>query len=450
MLMRLTLLSMALTVALPTYADTRLDLLDTLRLADQFDPNLAAVRATQAAAAQGTNISRAALLPRVVAGGSISDITLKQERPDQMTGIVSNTTTDYRSEQYSIKITQPLFRWDAWHQHQAAKALRSQSEADAADQTQTLFLAVAEAYLNVLRAQDNLDLAQAQEVALERQREQADARFKVGVVARTDVLEASAQRDNATALRISAEIALNSAREVLNAAVGRDIGELARLQETLPLEAPIPDDANAWTQLARERNPGLIAARLNTQAAKANRQAQRGGYLPQVDLIASYSDRQNKDVSNDNISITFNSGSNEVIGIEAQWELFASGRTLASVKQASLQADAAEAVAKAREHQVVNNARTGFLTVKADSFRLQAREQAQASAQLAYDAVQAGYRAGTRNIVDVLLAETALFAAKRDYANARYDYIVNTLRLHASAGMLAEPLIERINAWLVK
>lgn len=442
MLMRLTLLSMALTAVMPTYADTRLDLLDTLRLADQFDPNLAAVRATQAAAAQGTNISRAALLPRLVAGGSISDITLKQE----LQGV-----TDYRSEQYTIKLTQPLFRWDAWHQHQAAKALRSQSEADAADQTQTLFLAVAEAYLNVLRAQDNLALAQAQETALDRQREQADARFKVGVVARTDVLEASAQRDNATALRISAEIALNSAREVLNAAVGRDIGELARLQETLPLEAPIPDDANAWTQLARERNPGLIAARLNTQAAKANRQAQRGGYLPQVDLFASYSDRQNSNVSNAaNPSVNFNSGSNEAIGIEAQWELFASGRTLASVKQASLQADAAEAVAKAREHQVVNNARTGFLTVKADSFRLQAREQAQASAQLAYDAVQAGYKAGTRNIVDVLLAETALFGAKRDYANARYDYIVNTLRLHASAGMLAEPLIERINAWLVK
>ena len=442
MLMRLTLLSMALTVALPTYADTRLDLLDTLRLADQFDPNLAAVRATQAAAEQGTTISRSALLPRVVAGGSISDITLKQE----LQGV-----TEYRSEQYTIKLTQPLFRWDAWHQHQAAKALRSQAEADAADQTQTLFLAVAEAYLNVLRAQDNLDLAQAQEAALERQREQADARFKVGVVARTDVLEASAQRDNATALRISAEIALNSAREVLNAAVGRDIGELARLQETLPLEAPIPDDANAWTQLARERNPSLIAARLNTQAAKANRQAQRGGYLPQIDLFASYSDRQNSNVTNaNNPSVSFNSGSNEAIGIEAQWELFASGRTLASVKQASLQADAAEAVAKAREHQVVNNARTGFLTVKADSFRLQAREQAQASAQLAYDAVQAGYKAGTRNIVDVLLAETALFAAKRDYANARYDYIVNTLRLHASAGMLAEPLIERINAWLVK
>ncbi len=442
MLTRLAVLSLCLAVATPALAETRLDLLDTLRLADQFDPNLVAVRANQAAAEQGTIISRSGLLPRVVAAGSISDTTLKQE----VQGV-----TDYRSEQYSIKLSQPLFRWDAWHQHQAAKALRSQAEANAADQTQNLFLAVAEAYLNVLRAQDNLDLAAAQEAALERQREQADARFKVGTVARTDVLEASAQRDNAAALRISAEIALNSARETLNAAVGRDIGELARLQEKLPVEAPVPDDANAWTQLARERNPGLIAARLNTQAAKANRQAQRGGYLPQIDLFASYSDRQNSNVSNAaNPSITFNSGSNEIIGIEAQWELFASGRTLASVKQASLQADAAEAVAKAREHQVVNGTRTGFLTVKADSSRLQAREQAQASAQLAYDAVQAGYRVGTRNIVDVLLAETALFAAKRDYANARYDYIVNTLRLHASAGMLGEPLIERINGWLVK
>ncbi|MDZ4296833.1 MAG: TolC family outer membrane protein [Moraxellaceae bacterium] len=444
MLTRLTPLILALVAATPAVvlADTRLDLLDTLRLADQFDPNLAAVRANQAAAAQGTTISRSALLPRVVAAGSISDITLKQD----MQGI-----TDYRSEQYSIKLTQPLFRWDAWHQHQAAKALRSQSEADAADQTQNLFLAVAEAYLAVLRAQDNLSLAVAQEAALERQREQADARFKVGVVARTDVLEASAQRDNATALRLSAEIALNSARETLNAAVGRDIGELARLQETLPMSAPIPDDANEWTKLARERNPGLIAARLNAQAAKSNRQAQRGGYLPQVDLFASYSDRQNSNVTNaNNPSVSFNSGSNEAIGIEAQWELFASGRTLASVKQASLQADAAEAVARAREHQVVNGARTGYLTVKADNSRLQARAQAQASAQLAYDAVQAGYKVGTRNIVDVLLAETNLFAAKRDYANARYDYIVNTLRLYASAGLLDEPLIEQINGWLVK
>lgn len=449
MTLRPALLALLLACPLPTWAETRLDLLDTLRLADQFDPNLQAVRANAAAARQGTAISRSALLPQLVASGSLSDITLKQDR-QVAPGVIQPTTTDYRSEQYALKLIQPLFRWDAWHQHRAAKALRSQAEADAADQTQNLFLAVSEAYLNVLRAQDNLALAQAQEAALERQREQAEARFQVGVVARTDVLEATAQRDNATALRLSADIGLVAARALLNAAVGRDIGELATLREQLPIEPPIPDNADEWVQLSRERNPGLLAARLNTAAARANRDAQRGGYLPQVDLFASYSDRQNKNVQGDNPFIQFNSGTNEAIGIEAQWELFASGRTLASVKQASLQAEAADAVARAREQQVVNQTRTGFLTVKADSSRLKAREQALASAQLAYDAVRAGYQVGTRNIVDLLLAETALFAARRDQANARYDYLVNTLRLHASAGMLNEALIERINGWLVR
>lgn len=415
-----------------------LDLLGALHLAEQHDPNLAAVRASRLAAGQGTLISRAALLPRVVASGSIGENTLNQ----------SNTgETEYRSTQWTAKLTQPLFRWDAWHQHEAAKAQRSQAEAAADDQTQTLFMSIAEAYFNVLRAEDTLALAQAQEAALNRQREQADARFQVGLIARTDVLESEAQRDNATAQRLTAEIAVSSARATLNAALGRDVGPLARLQDTLPTPAPVPDDAEAWAGMARERNPGLIAARHNATAAAAAKQAQRAGYLPQIDLFASYSDRDNGDTSNP--SVTFNSGNTEVIGIEASWELFASGRTMASVKQAEYQAEASRQQALAREHLIVNNTRTGFLTVKSDSARLQARQRAQASAQLAYEATQAGYSVGTRNIVDLLLAETSLYAAKRDYANARYDYVINSLRLQASAGMLSEAVVTQVNDWLV-
>lgn len=436
--MRLRYLTMAVALfglSAPAFA---LDLLGALRLAEQHDPNLAAVRATRLAAGQGTLISRAALLPRVVANGSISENTLDQ----------SNTgETEYRSTQWSAKLSQPLFRWDAWHQHQAALAQRSQAEANADDQTQNLFMGISEAYFNVLRAEDNLGLAQAQEAALNRQRDQAEARFQVGLIARTDVIESEAQRDSATAQRLSAEIAVSSARATLNAALGSDIGTLARLQETLPTPAPVPDSAEDWAGMARERNPGLISARHSASAAAAAKQAQRAGYLPQIDLFASYSDRDNGDTNNP--AVTFNSGSTEVIGVEASWELFASGRTMASVKQAEYQAEAARQQALAREHQIVNNARTNFLTVKTDSARLQARQRAQASAQLAYEATQAGYSVGTRNIVDLLLAETSLYSAKRDYANARYDYVINSLRLQAVAGMLSEAVVTQVNDWLV-
>ncbi|MFX6099173.1 TolC family protein, partial [Acinetobacter baumannii] len=112
------------------------------------------------------------------------------------------------------------------------------------------------------------------------------------------------------------------------------------------------------------------------------------------------------------------------------------------------QAEAARQQARASEHQAVNNARTGFLTVKADSARLLARQRAEASAQRAYDATSAGYSVGTRNIVDLLLSETNLYAARRDYANARYDYVINTLRLQAAVGMLDENAIRQVNGWL--
>lgn len=448
-LRHLTTTALALSVfAAPYVQANTLDLLATLRLADQNDPNLAAIRANARAAEQGPAIARASLLPQLMANGSIGDTTLKQDSPNSMGG-TTPTRTDYRSTQWSVKFSQPLFNWSSWHQFSAAKLQLSQAQSDALDKTQNLFLAVSEAYFDVLRADDNLTLAIAQEAALNRQRDQAEARFKVGLIARADVMEAEAQRDSATAQRLTAEIGLSNAREKLNAAVGRDIGKLARLREDLPLDAPVPDDAEAWAKLARERNPGLIAARLQSQAALAARQAQRGGYLPQVGLFASRSVRENTDVSGANQSITFNAGETDVVGIEAQWELFASGRTRALVQQATDNAEASKQSALAREHQIVTAARTSYLTLKVDSARLQARQRAQASAQQAYTATKAGYDVGTRNIVDLLLAETNVYLAKRDYANARYDYVINSLRLQAAAGMLSEANVAKVNGWLM-
>ena len=439
-LSRLTVSAAAFGLLFPLLAQAEtLDLLATLRLADQHDPNLAAVRANARAAEQGPTIARASLLPHLVANGSIGETSLKQ----------TTSSTDYRSTQWSAKLSQPLFDWASWHQYSAAKLQLSQAQSDALDKTQNLFLAVSEAYFDVLRADDNLTLAIAQEAALNRQRDQAEARFKVGLIARADVMEAEAQRDGATAQRLTAEIGLSNAREKLNAAVGRDIGTLARLRETLPLEAPVPDDANAWADLARSRNPGLIAARLQVDAAQSNRQAQRSGYLPQIGLFASHSVRDNTHVSSANPSVSFNSGDSDVYGIEAQWDLFASGRTRALVQQATDTAEASKQSALAREHQVVTAARTSYLTLKADSARLQARQRAQASAQLSYEATKAGYDVGTRNIVDLLLSETNLYLTKRDYANARYDYVINSLRLQAAAGMLSEANVARVNGWLM-
>ena len=428
-------------------APAKLDLLATLHLADRNDPNLAAVRSSKAATQVNTEIARAVLLPTVVAGASLSRVDL------QVPGIASTggfpaTDTRYTSRAMQAKLTQPLFHLDAFYLYQAAQHQYSQAEAQAADQTQNLLLAVSEAYFNVLRAEDVLALAKSQETALAKQREQAQARFEVGLVAQTDVLEAEAQHDAAQARRLTAEVARSSARETLNAALGTRIGELQPLADALPSSPPQPDDADAWVSMARERNPGLVASRLQVQVADEARKAQRAGYLPQIDLFASYSDRDNGNSLFP--AVVFQSGTQRIFGVEAQWALFNGGRTAANVRQAELQTETARQQALAREHQVLNQTRTGFLTVKADSARLQAARRARDSAELARQAAQAGYEVGLRSIVDVLLADSNLYAAKRGFADARYDYVINTLRLHAAAGLLNEDLLGRINGWLAE
>ena len=428
------------TIALPAHA---LDLLGAIQLASVNDPNLAAVRAQRLAAGQSTIIARSALLPHLGAEASYNKININSQS-------AALGKLDYKQTTWGARLTQPIFHWDAWHQYKAISAQRSQQEAEAESRTQALFLGVANAYFDVLRAQDTLALAQAQEKALSHQRDKAEAQFKVGVIARADVMEADAQRDTATAERLSAEIGLTHAKETLNAALATEVDDLSPLPENIPTPTPVPNDPKAWAELAKQNNPSLTAARFAATAASKAKEAQRAGFLPSIDAYASTGDIRNTDITppNPNSPINFNAGRQSAVGVEARWELFAGGRTLALVKQAGYQADAARAAAMAQEHQIVTATRTAFMTVKTDSQRLAARQRALRSAELAREAAQAGYSVGSRNIVELLQAETRVFAASRDYANARYDYVMNSLRLKALAGQLDEATVATVNGWL--
>ena len=88
------------------------------------------------------------------------------------------------------------------------------------------------------------------------------------------------------------------------------------------------------------------------------------------------------------------------------------------------------------------------MTVLSDVARVAARKQSIKSSQSALDATEAGYEVGTRNIVDVLNSQNVLFSAERDYANSRYDFIINTLRLKENAGTLSPDDVGRLDSFL--
>ena len=430
-----------LALGLLTYQSAcALDLAQAYEKALSNDPNWAAAQQTLNADEENITLSRAYLLPSVDLSGSIT------HNSRSLSG--GGGSFSYNQNQIGIKATQPLFRADAWYGYQQAKAITSAAEADFANQKQQLVLRVANAYFNVLRAQESLEYSKAEEAALGRQQDQSQQRFDVGLIAITDVLEAKARSDAARAARISAEANLNTARENLTAIIGDDAGTLAPLKTDVPMNRPLPDSPDEWTKLAKDKNPQLLQARYNYQTAKAATNVSRAAYVPNVDFYGQYSDVSVPTSSSTPAFLAFSSGKTTTVGLEATWNVFGGGRTRSATRQAGFKEAAAQDQVTAAERSVVSTTRTAFLNVAANSYQVDATRQAVKSNESALAATQAGYEVGTRNIVDVLLTESNLYAAKRDYANSRYDYVINTLQLKAASGQLSEVDIRDLNSWL--
>jgi outer membrane protein len=434
----LTSLTLAITLANSAQA---LDLHEAYTKAQTNDPRWSAARNTYLADDATSDVARAGLLPSVVATGSIS----KNEFDADSGG----GGFDYDATQWSAKATQPLFNANAWYAYKSAKSIGSQAESTYRSAEQDLALRVSQAYFAVLEAQETLAYSEAEEAALARQLDQAQQRFDVGLIAITDVLEARASFDGSRANRILAEANVSTAQENLSAIIGEAPGKLAALKPDTPMVKPVPADPEEWVKLARERNPDIKAAEASYQSARAATKQNRSGFLPTVDAFASYSDLDRKLKGSGGVSsFATQNGKTTSYGLEANWAIFSGGSTYASSKQANYRAAAAQDNAVGTEKRVVNNTRTAFLNVSADSYRVDARKQAVASSEASLAATQAGYEVGTRNIVDVLLAQRNMYAAKRDYAAARYDYVINTLQLKASSGQLSEVDIKELNSWL--
>ena len=423
----------SLTISQQSYA---LDLAQAYEQALKNDPQWAATTNQYLAEKEKEQLSYGALLPTVGFSGSVSYNKVEPE---------SIPSYDYTGRQLAIQARQGLYRADLWKAYEKAKILTSVAEADYRYKQQEQVLRVSEAYFNVLRAQETLSSAKTEEAALKRQLEQAQKRFDVGLIAKTDVFEAQAQLDAAVAARISQEVGLASSQEALAGIIGSDAGQLSTLRDDFIVTPPQPNNADEWVKLAHEKNPQLATARFNQQAAEKAVEEQRAGYRPTIDFVASISDR-------DNGSSPLSSQNSQAIsaGIEMQWPIYTGGRTGSAIKQASYGRDAARDQVTSVTRQLTTQARTAFLNVSADSYRVAARQQAVKSAEAALAATKAGYDVGTRNIVDVLLAERNVYAAKRDYANARYDYVINTVKLRASSGQLGEMDIKELNGWLNK
>jgi len=439
------------------------DLLAVYQRALQNDPQLREAEATRLAVLETKPQALAALLPLISGSGLVtrehdsgsSNITQPLSSPPGPV-ILQTYPFDGRvvtsTHKYGVDLRQSLFRWENWVALQRADAQVAQAEADYQAAQQDLMERVAQRYFDVLAAQDDLEAQQAALTSIQRQLDQAESRFQIGLIAVTDVEEARAAHDSGAAAVIAAKRTLASTQELLREITGDAFDWLARPIEPFDLATPDPVSEDRWVDMALQQNLALVSSRLAADIARENISSARGGHFPSLDLVGS------RYKLTTNGTDTFTDGTpaggttldqqQRTIGLQLTFPIYAGGMVSSQVRQAVYQHRAAKERVERVARQTEHDARDSYLGVLSEISRVKALRRAVESNATSLRATESGYEAGTRTAVDVLQSRQLWVRAQTDYSRSRYDYMLNVLKLQQAAGILSRQSLEKINSLL--
>ena len=433
-------------------------LLEIYQQALQSDPQIHEAEARRLAALEAKPQARGVLLPQIAANGRWESSDISQQEFNFALGgdVVADSDSDETF--WTVGLTQTLFRWDQIVGLKRADKQVAKAEAVREAAQQDLIIRVAQRYFDVLAAEDRLTSIHADRQAIARRLEQAKQRFEVGLIAITDVQESQAAYDQAVADEIGAKRQLATAREFLREITGEYVSSLSAPKPDFPLIRPARSERE-WVDLSLSQNLNLVASRLDEQLARDEISLRRTGHYPTLDLELGTVSRANSgdgladdpdDPTGDRLPFRFdNEFDSDYVRLQFNLPLFAGGGTSSRVREAVYLHRAAREQLQRVTRETERQSRDAYLGVLAEESRVNALKQAVASSQTALEATQAGFEVGTRTIVDVLNSQFALYAAKTNYERARYDYILNALRLKQAAGSLQVQDLEEIDKWLV-
>ena len=439
-LMKLKSLLLAVSLVANSWAQAA-DLLETFHAAQANDPVFAAARATQQAGQEKLTQGRSLLLPSInlSANTTFNDLTTQYHpaTPPLFTG----GSNRYNSNGYGVTLVQPLFRQQNWQAYSESELQAAQAGMQLKIAEQDLILRVAQAYFDVLIAQDSVGLVNAQKTAISEQLEQAKRNFEVGSATITDTLEAQARYDLTGAQEIAAQNNLEIKRSALQQLINAKPGELAALGKELKPEAPQPADMEQWVDQAQMNNLQLAIAQTGAEIADKEVARTRGGHYPTVDLVANYS-------QNNANGGSFGVGSdttNKSVGVQLNVPLFQGGVVNSRWREAEANRERARQELENARRNVAQQVRLSYLGVVSGVAQVQALQQALTSGESLLQASKLGQEVGVRTNLDVLNAQQQLFATRRDLYQAQYNYLLNQLHLKQATGTLGEADLSKVN-----
>ena len=423
-------------LALPAHGQSLIDLYDSAR---GYDATYQGARAQYDASIARAAQARAAILPTVglTAGVNRSDLDI-----NVITGAQQGSSSrDFTTQNAGINATQPLYRPANWATYQQGKLQAEVAQAVLTAAEQDLIVRVSQAYFDVLASQDSLALVRAQKVAVAEQLASAKRNFEVGTQTITDTHEAQAAYDLVVAQEFAAINDLDNKRAALQVIIGQTPGELAPLRAGVTIAAPEPAAVDPWISSAEGQNFAVISAQLSLEIAKREIARNRANHLPTANLIAQTQHN----------SVTA-SGTTKTNSIGVTWNIpiFNGFAITSKVRETIALEDKARNDLESTKRLASQNARQAFLGMNSGLAQVKALEAAELSSKSSLDSNKLGYQVGVRINIDVLNAQRQLYATQRDLSRARYDTIMNGLRLRSAAGTLKEEDLAPVNALLAR
>ena len=431
--------AIALAAALPLGAHAE-NLLDVYRDARAYDAQYAAAKYALQAGQEKLPQGKALLLPTIGLTANATENRIESDSKNQL--LSPSFNRNYRSDGYALNLSQPIYRKQNFIQYDEAGYQVKQAEAAFGQAAQDLIVRAAQAYFDVLAAQDSLTLVGAQKAAISEQLAQAKRNFEVGTATITDTREAQARYDLVVAQEIAAKNDLETKRRALQQLTGKEYTTLQPLRPNVKLSPPNPDNMRDWVAIAEKQSYAVQVQEAISEIAKLEAQRNSAGHYPTLDLVASYGQTDQTATQFSPIGSNLTTSS---IGLQLAVPLYQGGAISSREREAAANYEKARQDLENAKRTAALATRQAYLGVINGIAQVGALEQALVSSQSALESNKLGYEVGVRINIDVLNAQQQLFSTKRDLAQARYNTITTQLKLKAAAGSLREQDLEAVN-----
>lgn len=432
----------------------------------ETDAELQSARAGLTADSEQLPQARAKLLPQLSAS-----VTASEQRTEFGGGFPASTGN---SNGYTVSLTQPLINVASWQGYQQGQIALTSAQAQFAAARQDLIVRLGQAYFDALSAQDSVAIVRSQKASIAEQLESAKRSFDVGQSTITDTNEAQAKYDQAISQEIAAQNDLEVKLAALEQIVGHPVTRVDGLARGVTLPPPVPADVQQWVEMARDANYQVVLKQLAVANSQRETLKSKAGHYPTLDLIASYGKNSLGAAGAGNFGGNFGSGfgsgantispevpaaaaelgnfgayyTNATVGVQLTIPLYEGGATQSRVRQTLALEEKAAADLDAARRSAALSARQAFLGVSSGLAQVRALETAEQSARTSLESNLLGYQVGVRINIDVLNAQDQLFSARRDLAKARYDTLINSLKLKASTASLTDSDVLSLNMLL--